>query len=71
MIEAPRTGHERAILNPVFDLRAFAKRIVVMGIDACDEPAEMKARIMWAYENKMLTAEEAEVLIVLRGLMEA
>lgn len=56
----------------VFDLRAFAKRIVEAGIvGAKGEPSEMKARIMIAYEHGHLTAEEAEVWIVLQGLEAA
>lgn len=36
-----------------------------------DDPSEMKHRIMIAYEHGHLTAEEAEVWIVLRGLETA
>lgn len=57
---------------PVFDLRAFAKRMVEAHIwSVQDDPSEMKYRIMIAYEHGHLTAEEAEVWIVLRGLEEA
>ena len=35
-----------------------------------DDPAEMKARIMIAWEHGHFTAEEAESWIVLNGLQE-
>lgn len=57
---------------PVFDLRAFSKRMVEAHIwSVRDDPSEMKHRIMIAYEHGHLTAEEAEVWIVLRGLETA
>lgn len=61
---------ERSIVSPVFDLREFAKRVVRIGIDAAEDKTDMKERVMIAYEDGHLTAEEAEVLIVARGLME-
>lgn len=65
MIERPHSA-------PVFDLKAFAKRVVTLGIEcAKGDPSEMKHRIMVAYEHDHLTAEEAEVWIVLQGLEEA
>ena len=59
---------EPMILAPVFDLRAFTKRLIEAGIEAATDPSDMKERIMIAYEHGHLTAEEAEVWIVLRGL---
>lgn len=60
------------IIAPVFDLRAFVKRMIEAGICAAkDDPSEMKARICIAYEHGHLTAEEAEVWIVLQGLESA
>jgi len=57
---------------PVFDLRACTKRLIEAHIwSVRDDPSEMKHRIMIAYEHGHLTAEEAEVWIVLRGLEEA
>lgn len=55
-------------MSAVFDLRAFAKRLIEAGIKAADDPSDMKERIMIAYEHGHLTAEEAEVWIVLQGL---
>ena len=69
MIHEPHTSLERNIVSPMFDLRAFAKRVVMLGIDAADDKTDMKERIMTAYEHGHLTAEEAEVLIVARGLL--
>lgn len=61
--------NEQPIAAPCFDLRAFAKRMVETFIEfAKDDPSEMKTRIMIAYEHGHLTAEEAEVWIVLQGL---
>lgn len=46
--------------------------MVVAGIEAAkDDPAEMKARIMIAYEHGHLSSEEARVWIVLQGLEAA
>lgn len=59
---------EPIILAPVFDLRAFTKRLIEPCIEAAADPSDMKERIMIAYEHGHLTAEEAEVWIVLRGL---
>lgn len=57
---------------PVFDLRAFVKRLIEAHIwSVRDDPSEMKHRIMIAYEHGHMTAEEAEVWIVLRGLEAA
>lgn len=57
---------------PVFDLRAFTKRMIEAHIGSeRGNPSEMKHRIMIAYEHGHLTAEEAEVWIVLRGLEAA
>lgn len=69
--EPPRTRHERNILSPMLDLRSFAKRVVMLGIDAAADKTDMKGRIMLAWEHGHLTEEEAEVLIVARGLLEA
>jgi hypothetical protein len=64
--------HDPDIIAPVFDLRAFTKRLVEAAIvSAQDDPSEMKARICIAYEHGHLTAEEAEVWIVLQGLEKA
>lgn len=66
--EPPRKRTE--IRNPVFDLRSFASRIVLVGIDAAEGSADMKERIMIAWEHGHLSADEAEVMIVERGLAE-
>lgn len=70
MIEHPAPFDE--ILAPAFDLRAFAKRMIEAGIEAAKgDPSDMKERIMIAYEHGHLSAEEAEVWIVLQGLENA
>jgi hypothetical protein len=47
-----------------FDLNAFAKQAVLAGIDqAIDDPAEMKARIMLAFQCEHLTADETHAMI--------
>lgn len=54
-----------------FDLARWAKLFIEALIRAADDPSEMKARIMIAWEHGVLTAEEAEDWIVLAGLEDA
>jgi len=55
-----------------FDLARWAKLFIEGLIRiAADEPSEMKARIMIAWEAGVLTSEEAEDWIVLAGLENA
>lgn len=55
--------------GPTFDLRAFARRVVLDGItDARGDPTEMKRRIMLARQCGHLTDQEAEEWIAMTGL---
>jgi hypothetical protein len=55
-----------------FDLSRFAKRLIERLIEAArHDPAEMKHRIMVAWADGHLTAQEAEDWIVLAGLESA
>ena len=55
-----------------FDLNAFARQSVLAGVQqAIDDPAEMKARIMLAFECGHLTAEEARAMIIKHKLETA
>ncbi|GEM_PF-2496457 len=55
-----------------FDLNAFARQAVIVGIEqAIDDPAEMKARIMLAFECEHLSATEARAMIIKHKLENA
>ena len=54
-----------------FDRAGFAKRMVLMGIDAADDPTDMKQRIMTAREHGHLSDEETTAMIRDRGLKHA
>jgi hypothetical protein len=64
---------EVAPITPeTFDLGGFCRGLISALIKAArNDPAEMKARIMIAWEHGHLTAQEAEEWIVLAGLVEA
>lgn len=60
------------ILTDTFDLGAFCRGLVVALITASrDDPSEMKARIMLAWEHGHLTADEAADWIAMAGLAAA
>ena len=59
----------RQIEDGTFPLGGFARELVITLIkSARNDPGEMKARIMIAYEHGHLSGAEAEDWIVLAGL---
>ena len=59
-------------LAGAFDLGAFARAVVLSGIEAVqDDPSEMKERIMQARLDDYLTDEETREWIVRYGLEAA
>ena len=54
--------------EPTFALADFARRMVLLGINAAQDETDMKQRIMIARLDGHLTFEEAERMISERGL---
>lgn len=62
-------GLPRPTAPGLFDLGAFARAVVLRGIEAVsDDPAECKARIMLARQCGMLSDDEAAGMIQAKGL---